>query len=98
MGDSRPLILLSATCTMGCKLLLLSVQIYSWLRCVTVYVEPSYVYCVATTATRTSVYNKCLFSLLQLGGECTVSRTLTHDLTQYPVTASGASPTKARPH
>ena len=36
--------------------------------------------------------------IFQAGGECTVSRTLTHDLTQYPPTTSGGSPSKARSH
>lgn len=31
----------------------------------------------------------------EAGGDCTVSRILTHDLTQYPAITSGASPTKA---
>jgi len=34
----------------------------------------------------------------EAGGECTVSRTLTHDLTQYPPTTSAGSPTKVKAH
>jgi len=40
-------------------------------------------------------YHWCHF---QAGGECTVSRTLTHDLTQYPPTTSAGSPTKVKAH
>ena len=36
--------------------------------------------------------------IFQAGGECTVSRTLTHDLTQYPPTTSAGSPTKVKAH
>ena len=35
---------------------------------------------------------------MQAGGECTVSRTLTHDLTQYPDSIAAGSPTKSRAH
>ena len=43
-------------------------------------------------------FNQSPFQFVQVGGECTISHTLTHDLTQYPVSTSGASPAKAKLH